>query len=149
MISSRSETGNTVRSYPPRLGKGFPAHTSYKVGEYDEEEGRHQAFYSPNKDVTYRNISMKSAEKIRFAQSYKYSSQQRSLLWAGAGLVECGKWGTRSGDVPYRQLLSHLKNTRVWKLMVFRCSYADETGVTMPPGSIPSADRAPNSGVQP
>ena len=81
------------------------AYASYIVSEYDHEEGRHQAFYSPNKDVTYGNISIKSAEKIRVAQSYKYSLEQSSLLWARARLVECEKWGTRSGGIPYCQIL--------------------------------------------
>ena len=76
-----------------------------KVGEYDQEAGRHQAFYSPNKDVVHQNIFMKSAEKIRVEESYQYSPQQCSELWARAGLVECAKWGTKSVDNPYRKLL--------------------------------------------
>ena len=85
------------------------ANLSYKVSEYDQEKGRHQAFYSPNKDVIYKTILLKSAEKIRVAESNKYSSQQTSSLWARAGLVECRKWGTRSGDIPYCKLLLHFK----------------------------------------
>ena len=106
MMFSRLETGNTVRNpYFQVLQMIFSAHLSYTVSEYDHEEGRHQAFYSPNKDVTCGNVLIKSAERIRVAQSYKYSSQQSSSLWARAGLVECGKWGTRSDDVPYCQIL--------------------------------------------
>ena len=88
----------------------FSAHLAYIVSVYDHEEGRHQAFYSPNKDVIYGNIEMKSAEKIRVAESYKYSLQQSSALWARAGLVECGKWGTRSGGVPYCQIFHPLED---------------------------------------
>ena len=71
------------------------------VSEYDHEQCCRRAFCVPNKDVIYGSILIQSAEKICVAQSYNYSSQQSSLLWAKAGLVECGKWRTRDGIIPY------------------------------------------------
>lgn len=77
------------------------AHLVFSVSEYDHEQCCRRAFYVPNKDVICGSTQIRSAEKIRIAQSYKFSSQQTSLWWARAGLVECGKWGTRDGIVPY------------------------------------------------
>ena len=54
--------------------------------------------------MTYGEIVIKSGEKIRVEESYKYSPQQSSLLWERAGLVEYGKWGTRAVDNPYCKL---------------------------------------------
>ena len=79
----------------------FRAHLVSSVSEYDHEQCCRRAFYVPNKDMSYGSALIRSGEKIRIAQSYKYSSQQSALLWARAGLVECGRWGTRDGVVPY------------------------------------------------
>ena len=81
------------------------ANTFSAVSEYDEVEGRHIASCSPSKDFTYGNISINSGEKILVGHSYKYSSQQRDVMWARAGLVECGKWSNRSNDIPYGESL--------------------------------------------
>lgn len=71
------------------------------VGEFDVEAGRHQAFYSPVRDVIVEGISIKSGEKIRVEESYKYSSLQSSELWQRASLVPHAKYGNETDD--YRE----------------------------------------------
>ena len=61
-------------------------------GEYDEEAGRHQAFYSPIKDVEIDKIKFSAGERVRVEESYKYSLPQSGALWARAGLQEGARW---------------------------------------------------------
>ena len=68
------------------------------VGEYDEEAGRHQAFYVPLKDVSFENIIIKAGEKVRIEESYKYSADERSRLWATVGLSERAHWANAQGN---------------------------------------------------
>src|SRR2546429_2752610 len=70
------------------------------VGEYDEEAGRHQAFYVPNRDVHFKNITMKAGEKIKVEESYKYSPQESSDLWKNAGVIKRASFGSSE----YRKL---------------------------------------------
>jgi L-histidine Nalpha-methyltransferase / hercynylcysteine S-oxide synthase len=69
------------------------------VGEYvyDIEGGRHQAFYSPLRDVTVLGEIIKSQERIQVEQSLKYSEEGMQKLWAEAGVLETGRWMT-DGD---------------------------------------------------
>lgn len=71
------------------------------MGEYDEIEGRHQAFYVSKKDMGYRHILVRAGERVRVEESYKYSPLQRVALWARSGLRECTRFGTESLDTPY------------------------------------------------
>lgn len=68
------------------------------VGEYDMLEKRHQAFYVPNRDIAYRNILIRSGERVRVEESYKYSLTQSAALWARSGLHERTRWGTKGPD---------------------------------------------------
>lgn len=72
------------------------------VGEYDEVAGRHQAFYSPVKDVVVESMIIKAEEKIRVEESYKYSLLQSKELWQRAGLTVQARFGNKSND--YRKL---------------------------------------------
>jgi hypothetical protein len=69
------------------------------IGEYvfDNEGGRHQAFYSPHHDVTILGETIKSQERIQIEQSLKYSEDGMRQLWAEAGVVETDRWMT-DGD---------------------------------------------------
>lgn len=68
------------------------------IGEYvyDDEGGRHQAFYSPSRDIQYRDISFYAGERIQVEQSLKYSRQGANQLWNAAGLKEIGRWSASS-----------------------------------------------------
>jgi len=64
------------------------------IGEYvhDSEGGRHQAFYSPKRDIRCLGISIEEGERIQVEQSLKYSEEESQVLWELAGLKEIGKW---------------------------------------------------------
>ncbi len=53
------------------------------IGEfiYDEDGGRHQAFLSPNKEVTILGTTIKQAERLKIEQSLKYSQVGGEKLW--------------------------------------------------------------------
>lgn len=64
------------------------------IGEYvyDDQGGRHQAFYSPLHDVHFKDIHIKAGERIQVEQSLKYSSEEAIRLWDAAGLGEVHRW---------------------------------------------------------
>ena len=64
------------------------------IGEYvyDGEGGRHQAFYSPKKDVTCIGVRIQEGERVQVEQSLKYSADGRRILWEQASLKEIKKW---------------------------------------------------------
>lgn len=66
------------------------------IGEFDEDAGRHHAFYSPVRDVMVEGTSIKAGEMIRFEESYKYSALQSSELWSHAGLMPRARFGNRT-----------------------------------------------------
>lgn len=72
------------------------------VGEYDEEAGRHQAFYSPVRDVVVEGTLIGAGEKVRIEESYKYSLLQSDELWQRAGLMVRARFGNRINE--YRKL---------------------------------------------
>ena len=74
------------------------------VGEYDEVAGRHQASYSPVREVLVEGTLIRVGEKIRVEESYKYSLLQSNELWQSAGLMVRARFGNRSDE--YRKLLS-------------------------------------------
>ena len=75
------------------------------VGEYDEEVGRHQAFYSPVRDVVVEGTLIRAGENIRVEESYKYSILQSNELWERAGLIEQARFGDKINE--YRKLAFH------------------------------------------
>jgi uncharacterized SAM-dependent methyltransferase len=68
------------------------------IGEYvyDGEGGRHQAFYSPIRDIRYRDIFVKAGERIQVEQSLKFSAENASELWEMSGLKEVSQWSASS-----------------------------------------------------
>ena len=74
------------------------------IGEYDEEACRHQAFYSPVRDVVVEGIPIKAGERIRFEESYKYALLQSEELWYHAGLVPLARFGDKINE--YRKCTS-------------------------------------------
>jgi EasF-like predicted methyltransferase len=87
------------------LGKKVFIKSDWKViGEYDENAGRHQAFYVPVRDVVIDGIHIQAGERIRFEESYKYSLLQSGELWQHAGLIEQARFGTRLNE--YRKWIS-------------------------------------------
>lgn len=59
----------------------------YVIGEYNVEKNCHQAFVVPKKDVYIEGTLIRSGERIRIEESYKYNSAQRKELWSAAGLT--------------------------------------------------------------
>ncbi len=72
------------------------------IGEYDESAGRHQAFYSPTKNLVIDGVYVEIGEKIRVEESYKWSSKQSSKLWQTAGLEQRASFGNGIDD--YRKI---------------------------------------------
>ncbi|KAL8872531.1 MAG: hypothetical protein Q9174_001851 [Haloplaca sp. 1 TL-2023] len=68
------------------------------IGEYDEVAGRHQAFYSPIKDVVMDGMSIEAGTRIRVEESYKYSIAQSDELWYKAGMVKQACFGNSTND---------------------------------------------------
>ncbi|KAL8921218.1 MAG: hypothetical protein Q9208_005829 [Pyrenodesmia sp. 3 TL-2023] len=68
------------------------------IGEYDRTTGRHQAFYSPLKDLVIDGAYIEAGEKMRIEESYKYSPTQRDELWSSAGAVQQACFGNSSND---------------------------------------------------
>lgn len=68
------------------------------IGEYvyDEQGGRHQAFYSPLRDVKIKDVHVKAGERVQVEQSLKYSPEEAKLLWRRAGLNEVTRWPASS-----------------------------------------------------
>jgi hypothetical protein len=77
------------------------------IGEYvyDGEGGRHQAFYSPVKDVHFKDIHFKAGERIQVEQSLKYSAEETAQLWRASGLNEVSRWSASSEAYSTSQLL--------------------------------------------
>jgi len=70
------------------------------IGEYvyDNEGGRHQAFYSPLRDIWYNDVHFKTGERIQVEQSLKYSSEEALKLWDAANLNETKRWSASSDE---------------------------------------------------
>lgn len=64
------------------------------IGEYvyDDEGGRHQAFYSPTRDVVVLGETIKANERIQVEQSLKYSQAAATRLWSLAGMTTADRW---------------------------------------------------------
>jgi len=74
------------------------------IGEYvhDSEGGRHQAFYSPRKDIAINGTLIKEAERVQIEQSLKYSEEEALTLWEKADLKEITSWS--ASTVAYSKL---------------------------------------------
>lgn len=70
------------------------------VGEYvfDEEGGRHQAFYSPLREMTVLGTVVRPHERIQVEQSVKYSQKDAERLWSASGLQAVQRWTTRGDE---------------------------------------------------
>ena len=91
------------------MGKDVFRKEDYKVvGEYDEVAGRHQAFYSPVRDVMVEGTPIGVGERIRVEESYKYSLLQSNELWQQAGLMVQARFGNRINQYRKLRLLSFL-----------------------------------------
>jgi len=68
------------------------------IGEYvyDDQGGRHQAFYSAKRDLNFKDICIKARERIQVEQSVKYSSKDAEVLFRAADLQEVKKWSASS-----------------------------------------------------
>lgn len=64
------------------------------IGEYvyDDQGGRHQAFYSPVRDTVVMDELVRSHERIQVEQSLKYSPTEAGRLWSRAGMTEAAQW---------------------------------------------------------
>lgn len=84
------------------------------IGEYvyDEDGGRHQAFYSPLKDVTVLGVTIKAQERVQVEQSLKYSQTSVMTLWNGASLEEVDRWtlGQEYGEFTPMFILSYFSS---------------------------------------
>ncbi|KAI9776912.1 MAG: hypothetical protein M1835_005376 [Candelina submexicana] len=68
------------------------------IGEWDESAARHQALYSPLRDVNINGRMIKVGEKIRVEESHKYSTADSRRLWDAAGLVQTAAYGNYHAD---------------------------------------------------
>lgn len=85
------------------------------IGEYvyDDEGGRHQAFYSPVQDAVIFGDTIKAHERVQVEQSLKYSQPAATKLWNTAGLAQIDKWalGEEYGEsIPGSLLCYHTTN---------------------------------------
>ncbi len=64
------------------------------IGEYvfDEEGGRHQAFYSPLRDTFVLGELVRPHDRVQVEQSLKYSEKEAVTMWSHAGMREIGQW---------------------------------------------------------
>ncbi|KAL8964816.1 MAG: hypothetical protein Q9183_004202, partial [Haloplaca sp. 2 TL-2023] len=99
---------NGLRHANRLLGKEVFQTGDWKViGEYDEVAGRHQAFYSPIKDVVIDGMFIEAGTRIRVEESYKYSIAQSDELWYRAGLVKQACFGNSTNDYHLHLLERH------------------------------------------
>jgi L-histidine Nalpha-methyltransferase / hercynylcysteine S-oxide synthase len=79
--------------------KAFDLNVWKVIGEYcyDEEGGRHQAFYSPTRDVDVLGERIRGGERIKVEQSLKYSLKEAEKLWSHAAMIETKQW--KRGEV--------------------------------------------------
>jgi len=71
------------------------------IGGYNVEKNCHQAFYSPKYDVHVEETMIKSGDRIRVEESYKYSLAESSELWRLTKMRPGARFGNRSDN--YRE----------------------------------------------
>lgn len=84
------------------------------IGEhvYDNEGGRHQAFYSPIRDFYYKDIHVKAGERVQVEQSLKYSAEAALQLWESSDLREVERWSASSES--YSKFREHMFQFVYW-----------------------------------
>ncbi|QSZ34181.1 hypothetical protein DSL72_005770 [Monilinia vaccinii-corymbosi] len=83
------------------LGENVFDVTDWKViGEYvyDAQGGRHQAFYSPTRDITVQDVLIRAGERVKVEVSLKYSPKETARLFKDAGMREAQKWSASSDE---------------------------------------------------
>lgn len=84
---------------------------AFKSGEweiltgYDEHEGRHQACYSPNVNVTIGDTTIRKGEKLVFEEAFKYHRNERDELCRNAGLISQVEFGNTDNDYRKSRLI--------------------------------------------
>ncbi|KAL1863493.1 hypothetical protein Plec18170_000329 [Paecilomyces lecythidis] len=68
------------------------------VSAYDENEGRHRAFYSPTQDVSINGIKLRKGDKVIIEEAFKYSIEESEKLWRNAGLIPATAFGSSSDE---------------------------------------------------
>jgi EasF-like predicted methyltransferase len=68
------------------------------VGQYNEVEGRHEAFYQALGDVSVAKTTFKKGDKLKLEEAYKYSTNQSDKLWHAAGLIQQTTYANHLGD---------------------------------------------------
>jgi uncharacterized SAM-dependent methyltransferase len=95
------------------------------IGEYvyDDQGGRHQAFYSPMRDVHVYDVHIKAGERVQIEQSLKYSLKQAQNLWQNSGLSEVRQWSALSEAYGKFALLLHFAFScrGVWSHGSYKC----------------------------
>lgn len=77
------------------------------IGRYDEPTGRHEAFYSPIRDVSILGVKIAEGEQVRIEEAYKYTAAESDSLWYEAGLIRTTAFGNSSGDYCRSHSLVH------------------------------------------
>ena len=68
------------------------------LGQYNETEGRHEAFFQALEDVSVVEIVFKKGDKLKLEDAYKYSANQSDKLWHAAGVVQQTAFANQLGD---------------------------------------------------
>lgn len=70
------------------------------IGEYvyDMQGGRHQAFYSPTRDIVIKDVLVKAGERVKIEVSLKYSQEETAKLVKDAGMTEAQKWSASTDE---------------------------------------------------
>ncbi|ESZ95365.1 DUF323 domain protein [Sclerotinia borealis F-4128] len=70
------------------------------IGEYvyDSQGGRHQAFYTPSRDITVKDVLIKAGERVKIEVSLKYSTQETAKLLKDAGMRESQRWSASTDE---------------------------------------------------
>lgn len=72
------------------------------VGEWNAEEGRHQAYYEALRDIAFTGelagVTVAKGERINVEYSYKFDTAESRQLWSQSGLMEGAQWGNPAGD---------------------------------------------------
>ncbi|KAM0157134.1 hypothetical protein ACHAQE_006114 [Botrytis cinerea] len=77
------------------------------IGEYvyDMQGGRHQAFYSPTRDIVIKDVLVKAGERVKIEVSLKYSQEETAKLVKDAGMTEAQKWSASTDEYNLHLLL--------------------------------------------
>lgn len=90
------------------------------IGEFNEAEGRHQAFVSPSQDTYVEEVLVKKDERVRIEESHKYSEEETNTLWQAAGLTEKMRWTNKEGVAYCEWLARHLLRHELFSLSLHR-----------------------------